>query len=119
MWTVNCNRTCKLCIVKSKLKTEVRIILSIGNFGSDCAVKSALRDDTKNGCVADYEKCERVTVNWQLQKLKTMIYAKLWGDKQRALWYVMVFSGAVNCNQEPKVPYMKQVSKNEQSNNKF
>ena len=23
-------------------------------------------------------------------------YAKLWGDKQRALWYVMVFSGAVN-----------------------
>ena len=24
-------------------------------------------------------------------------YAKFWGDKQRALWYVMVFSGAVNC----------------------
>ena len=23
-------------------------------------------------------------------------YAKLWGDKQRALWYVVVFSGAVN-----------------------
>ena len=23
-------------------------------------------------------------------------YAKLWGDKQRALWYVMVFSGGVN-----------------------
>ena len=23
-------------------------------------------------------------------------YAKLWGDKQRALWYVMVFSGVVN-----------------------
>ena len=22
-------------------------------------------------------------------------YAKFWGDKQRALWYVMVFSGAV------------------------
>ena len=32
--------TCKLCIVKSKLKTEVRITLSIGNFGSDCAMKS-------------------------------------------------------------------------------
>ena len=32
-------------------------------------------------------------------------YAKFWGDKKRALWYVMVFSGAVNCNQEPKVPY--------------
>ena len=24
-------------------------------------------------------------------------YAKFWGDKQRALWYVMVFSGVVNC----------------------
>ena len=23
-------------------------------------------------------------------------YAKSWGDKQRALWYVMVFSGEVN-----------------------
>ena len=23
-------------------------------------------------------------------------YAKYWGDKQRALWYVMVFSGVVN-----------------------
>ena len=25
-------------------------------------------------------------------------YAKFWGDKQRALWYVMVFSGVVNCD---------------------
>ena len=24
-------------------------------------------------------------------------YAKFWGDKQRALWYAMVFSGVVNC----------------------
>ena len=24
-------------------------------------------------------------------------YAKCWGDKQRALWYVLVFSGVVNC----------------------
>ena len=24
------------------------------------------------------------------------VYAKFWGDKQRALWYVMVFSGVVN-----------------------
>ena len=24
-------------------------------------------------------------------------YAKFWDDKQRALWYVMVFSGVVNC----------------------
>ena len=23
-------------------------------------------------------------------------YAKFWGDKQAALWYVMVFSGVVN-----------------------
>ena len=23
-------------------------------------------------------------------------YAKFWGEKQRALWYVMVFSGVVN-----------------------
>ena len=27
-------------------------------------------------------------------------YAKFWGDKQRALWYVMVFSGAVNIGGE-------------------
>ena len=25
-------------------------------------------------------------------------YAKFWGDKQRALWYVVVFSGVVNCH---------------------
>ena len=25
-------------------------------------------------------------------------YAKFWGAKQRALWYVMVFSGVVNCD---------------------
>ena len=25
-------------------------------------------------------------------------YAKLWGDKQKALWYVVVFSGVVDCN---------------------
>ena len=24
-------------------------------------------------------------------------YAKFWDDKQSALWYVMVFSGVVNC----------------------
>ena len=23
-------------------------------------------------------------------------YAKFWGDKQRVLWYVMIFSGVVN-----------------------
>ena len=26
-------------------------------------------------------------------------YAKFWGDKERALWYVMVFSGVVNCTE--------------------
>ena len=26
-------------------------------------------------------------------------YAKFWGDKQRTLWYVMVFSGVVNKNE--------------------
>ena len=31
-------------------------------------------------------------------------YAKFWGDKQRALWYVMVLSGVVNWHaQEPQV----------------
>ena len=24
-------------------------------------------------------------------------YVNFWGDKQRALWYAMVFSGVVNC----------------------
>ena len=24
-------------------------------------------------------------------------YSNFWGDKQRALWYVVVFSGVVNC----------------------
>ena len=27
-------------------------------------------------------------------------YAKFWGDKERALWYVMVFSVVVNCECE-------------------
>ena len=26
-------------------------------------------------------------------------YAKFWGDRQRALWYVMVFSGVVSTGQ--------------------
>ena len=35
------------------------------------------------------------------EKLKTMlINAKFWGDKQIALWYVMVFSVVVNCRTE-------------------
>ena len=33
-----------------------------------------------------------------LRETENNAYAKFWGDKQRALWYVMVFSGVVNCN---------------------
>ena len=32
-------------------------------------------------------------------------YAKFWGDKQRALWYGMVFSGVVN--DIPQGPHSK------------
>ena len=31
-----------------------------------------------------------------LRETENNAYAKLWGDKQRALWYVMVFSEVVN-----------------------
>ena len=34
-------------------------------------------------------------------------YAKFWSDKQRTLWYVMVFSGVANCL---AVPVLKQTS---------
>ena len=30
-------------------------------------------------------------------------YAKFWGDKQTALWYVMEFSGVVNLSAFPKI----------------
>ena len=30
-------------------------------------------------------------------------YANFWGDKQRALWYAMVFSGVVNCYKQDAV----------------
>ena len=30
------------------------------------------------------------------RETKNNSYAKFWGDKQRELWYVMVFSGVVN-----------------------
>ena len=32
------------------------------------------------------------------ETLNNYAYVKCWGDKQRALWYVMVFSGVVNSN---------------------
>ena len=35
-------------------------------------------------------------------------YAKFWGDKQRALWYVMVFSEVANCL---AVPVLKKTLK--------
>ena len=38
--------------------------------------------------------------SWELKMVpretKNNAYAKCWGDKQRALWYVMVFSVVVN-----------------------
>ena len=30
-------------------------------------------------------------------------YAKFWGYKERALWYVMVFSGVVKCSAALKI----------------
>ena len=38
-------------------------------------------------------------LKWLKEETENNAYAKLWGDKQRALWYVMVFSGVVNCRQ--------------------
>ena len=32
------------------------------------------------------------------RETKNNAYAKFWGDKQRTLWYVMVFSGVVNAS---------------------
>ena len=31
-----------------------------------------------------------------LRETENNAYAKFWGDKQRALWYVMICSGVVN-----------------------
>ena len=35
-------------------------------------------------------------VKMTLRETENNAYAKFWGDKQRALWYVMVSSGVVN-----------------------
>ena len=35
-------------------------------------------------------------LKWPQENSENNAYAKFWGDKQRALWYVMVFSGVVN-----------------------
>ena len=34
---------------------------------------------------------------WAPRETENNAYANFWVDKQRALWYVMVFSGVVNC----------------------
>ena len=42
------------------------------------------------------------------RETKNNAYAKFWGDKQRALWYVMVFSGVVNTDStKTKIPKNK------------
>ena len=33
-------------------------------------------------------------------------YAKVWGDKERALWYVMIFSGVIKNNYEKTIGHM-------------
>ena len=38
-----------------------------------------------------------VGVKMALRETENNTYANFWGDKQRALWYVMGFSGVVNC----------------------
>ena len=35
-----------------------------------------------------------------LREAENNAYVKFWGDKQRALWYVRVFSEVVNCKAE-------------------
>ena len=35
-------------------------------------------------------------VKMALREAENNAYVKFWGDKQRALWYVTVFSGVVN-----------------------
>ena len=39
----------------------------------------------------------KLLAKWPQEKLRTIYaYAKFWGNKQRALWYVMIFSVVVN-----------------------
>ena len=42
-------------------------------------------------------------VNMAPRETENNACAKFWGDKQRALWYVMVFSGVVNTKLREKV----------------
>ena len=41
-------------------------------------------------------------------------YAKFWGDKQRVLWYVLVFSGVVN---RERASYVTGMNKNKTKGN--
>ena len=48
--------------------------------------------------IAGFKYCLQFLLGVKMAPRKTEnnAYAKFWGDKQRALWYVMVFSGVVN-----------------------
>ena len=39
------------------------------------------------------------------RETKNNAYAKFWGDKQRTLWYAMVFSGVVNYHKVLIAPF--------------
>ena len=52
----------------------------------------------KQGLVSFLGKNEQLGVQTAPRETENNVYAKFWGDKQRAFWYVMVFSGMVNCD---------------------
>ena len=39
------------------------------------------------------------------RKTENNAYANFWGDKQKALWYVVVFSGVVNFDPRGRDPF--------------
>ena len=43
-------------------------------------------------------------LKWPQRETENNPYAKFWGDKQRALWYVVVFSGVVNWSNVVHMP---------------
>ena len=52
----------------------------------------------------------RLELKWPQEKLNDNAYSNFWGDKQRALWYVMVFSRVVktplsNCGHKEPADY--------------
>ena len=44
------------------------------------------------------KQCVQILLGIKMAQRETEnnAYAKFWGEKQRALWYVMVFSGVLN-----------------------